>query len=153
MQRVYVVWFWKTVILGIDFILVISGHEFQLQDLQGQGKSPPSELLSRTTAPAGLEGGHLAETSEQNNIDPQGRLEEVEAPEGSPGTWLEQDGQSGNIWNQLLQYSLTWQQKFHQKICEKSSNVLELVWVHVFGLGYLYIRTRSSSRWDRTWWA
>jgi hypothetical protein len=28
-----------------------------------------------------------------------------------------------------------------------------LVWVHVFGLGYLYIRTRSSSRWDRTWWA
>jgi hypothetical protein len=35
----------------------------------------------------------LAETSEQNNIDPQGRLEEVEAPEGSPGTWLEQDDQ------------------------------------------------------------
>ncbi|CAK9875084.1 unnamed protein product [Sphagnum jensenii] len=25
-----------------------SGHEFQLQDLQGQGKSPCSELLSRT---------------------------------------------------------------------------------------------------------
>ncbi len=93
MQRVYVVWFWKTVILGIDFILVISGHEFQLQDLQGQGKSPHSELLSRTTAPAGIEDGHLAETSEQNNIDPQGRLEEVEAPEGSPGTWLEQDDQ------------------------------------------------------------
>ncbi len=41
----------------------------------------------------GLEDGHLAETSEQNNIDPQGRLEEVEAPEGSPETWLEQDGQ------------------------------------------------------------
>jgi hypothetical protein len=70
-----------------------SGHEFQLQDLQGQGKSPRSELLSRTTAQAGLEDGHLAETSEQNNIDPQGRLEEVEAPEGSPGTRLEQDGQ------------------------------------------------------------
>ncbi|KAH9565847.1 hypothetical protein CY35_04G098600 [Sphagnum magellanicum] len=70
-----------------------SGHEFQLQDLQGQGKSLRSELLSRTTAQAGLEDGHLAETSEQNNIDPQGRLEEVEAPEGSPGTRLEQDGQ------------------------------------------------------------
>jgi hypothetical protein len=34
----------------------------------------------------GLEDGHLAETSEQNNIDPEGRLEEVEAPEGSPET-------------------------------------------------------------------
>lgn len=45
----------------------------------------------------GLEDGHLAETSEQNNIDPEGRLEEVEAPEGSPETWLEQDGQSGKL--------------------------------------------------------
>ncbi len=86
--------------MGIDSILVFSGHEFELQDLQGQ-----------------------------NDIKPEGSLEEVQAPDGSLGTRLEQDGQSGNIWNQLFQYSSTWQQKSHHKICENSSNVLELVQV------------------------
>jgi len=57
--------------LGIDSILVFSGHEFPLQDVQGE-----------------------------NDVEPEGRLKEVQAPDGSLGTQLEQDGQSGNIWNQ-----------------------------------------------------
>jgi hypothetical protein len=65
----------------------------------------------------------------QNDIKPEGSLDEVQAPDESLGTRLEQDGQSGNIWNQVFQYSSTWQQKSHHKICENSSNVLELVQV------------------------
>jgi hypothetical protein len=88
------------IFLGIDSILVFSVHEFELQDLQGK-----------------------------NDIKPEGSLEEVQDPDGSSGTQLEQDGQSGYIWNQLFQYSSTWQPKSHHKICENSSNVLELVQV------------------------
>ncbi|CAM6050813.1 unnamed protein product [Sphagnum compactum] len=43
-------------------------HEFQLQDVQGQ-----------------------------NDIKPEGSLEEVQAPDGSLGPQLEQDGQSGQV--------------------------------------------------------